>query len=439
MTRILLAADFFHPVLGGAERQVQLLATALQGRGHDVHVATIRQPGQAGEDLVDGVAIRRLPALSAHVPGTADRRFVPPLPDPVLVPALRRLYDELRPEVVNANGWIAYSCAAALEGNPAPLVLSVRDYGYSCATRSLLWHDRVTCDGPSLGKCLDCAGRHYGAPRALIAVAGVMTGRPLLRRHVRGIHSVSRFVERIVRRDLLRDAGDAGDAGVVALPSAWHHGPREGWEPVLERIPDIVPASLAAAPAPEDAGRLEALPHEPFILFVGALQPYKGLNVLLAAYELLRAGRVPLAQPVPPLVVIGVRHPDTPSFPDGITVIESAPHAVVMAAWERSLFGVAPSIWPDPLPGVVREPMTRGRPVVATEVGGNPDMVTSGVNGLLVPAGDARALAEAMACLIDDRELRERLGRNARDSVSEFTPDGVAARFESFYDRVMAA
>ena len=47
--------------------------------------------------------------------------------------------------------------------------------------------------------------------------------------------------------------------------------------------------------------------------------------------------------------------------------------------------------------------MTRGRPVVATEVGGNPDMVTDGVNGLLVPAGDARALAE---------KLRDRLVHN---------------------------
>ena len=89
-------------------------------------------------------------------------------------------------------------------------------------------------------------------------------------------------------------------------------------------------------------------------------------------------------------MLIGTRWPETPAtFPAGVTVLSDVPHGVVMAAWERSLFGVAPSVWPDPLPGVVREAMTRGRAVVATAVGGNPDMIDDGVSGLLVPPGDA--------------------------------------------------
>jgi glycosyltransferase involved in cell wall biosynthesis len=320
-------------------------------------------------------------------------------------------------DMVHANGWIAYACAAAVAGSDTPLVLSVRDYGYSCPVRSLLWRGRELCDGPSPARCLDCAGRHYGPVKALAAVGGVRTGRSLLRRTVRGIHSVSRFVQQIVERDLMR-----GDPG---------------WRPALARIPDVVPApDFAARPlSPREQALVAGLPSEPFILFVGALQPHKGLGVLLDAYtRLTLRGR-----DCPPLVLIGTRWPDTPaSFPSDVTVLSDMPHAVVMSAWQRSLFGVVPSVWPDPLPGTVREPMTRGRPVIASAVGGNPDMVTDGENGLLVRPGDPDDLAAAMARLLDDPQLRARLGEAGRASVAELTADRVAAQFEHLYQRSRA-
>jgi glycosyltransferase involved in cell wall biosynthesis len=414
--RILLTSDFFHPTIGGAERQVQLLASALAARGHHVTVATVRQRDQAETAVVDGVSLRRLSALSTAIPGAsadANRKFLPPVPDPRLVAGLRALIDELGGvDVVHANGWIAYSSAAALEGNAAPLVLSVRDYGYSCAVRSLLHEGREICDGPAPAKCAHCAGRQYGAARGLVTVAGVGTGRLLLRRHVTAIHAVSRFVETIVRRDLLD-----GD---------------QTWEPVVERIADVVPPPSSGAPLDAAAESLLArLPSRPFILFVGQLSPHKGVGVLLRAYASLREHD---PDTTPPLVLIGTPVPGAPlDLPENTTLLESVPHAVVMAAWERSLFGVAPSVWPDPLPGVVREPMTRGKPVIATRVGGNTDMVSDGVNGLLVDPGDASGLAAAMRRLLDEPLLRERMGFDAKASVSDLTAPAIAARFENLY------
>ena len=418
--RILLTSDLFHPLIGGAERQVRLLAAELARRGHGVMVATTLQPGLATDDVVDDVPVKRLPALATSVPwfsGDAARRFLPPLPDPRLVLGLRRLTTAWPVDVIHASGWIAYASAAAVADGRAPMVLSVRDYGHACATRNLLQRDRVLCDGPRLAKCLECAGRHYGAAKALIAVGGVRTGRPLLRRTVRGIHSVSRFVEMTVRRDLVGDD--------------------VGWEPILERIPDVVPSPAPGGPAmlrPEEQALIDSLPTEPFILFVGALQAHKGLSVLLRAYRRLDGG----AARVPPLVLIGTRWPETPdSFPLGVRVLSDVPHAVVMAAWERSLFGVAPSIWPDPLPGVVREAMTRGRAVVATAVGGNLDMMDDEESGLLVPPGDVAALARAMQRLIDHPELRDRLGAAGQTSVAGLTAAVVAERFEALYARCL--
>jgi glycosyltransferase involved in cell wall biosynthesis len=228
---------------------------------------------------------------------------------------------------------------------------------------------------------------------------------------VAAIHAVSRFVQQIVERDLL--------------------GVDRGWHPIVERVDDVVPLGVAEPVAAADAALLDRLPAEPFILFVGQLSRHKGLDVLFRAYRSLAADD---DAPAPPLVVIGTPVAGAElAPPPGVTLLESVPHAVVMAAWERSLFGVAPSVWPDPLPGVVREPMTRGRPVVATEVGGNPDMVSDGVNGLLVPPGDADALAGAMRRLVDDPALRERLGMDALASVSDLTAPAIAARFENLY------
>src|SRR4029077_11673894 len=100
-------------------------------------------------------------------------------------------------------------------------------------------------------------------------------------------------------------------------------------------------------PVERNGERLAELADKPFILFFGALQPHKGLLTLLDAYSGL--------DPPPPLVLIGSVWPDTPRyFPAGVTVMRNVPHADVMKAWERSLFGVVPSIWPDPLPGTVR-------------------------------------------------------------------------------------
>ena len=417
--RLLLTTDLFAPIIGGAERQVGLLAVALLASGHEVRVATTAQPGLPARETIGGVPVDRLSAAATAIPAPGGgRRFLAPVPDPVLSVGLRRLVNDWHPDVVHASGWIGYSSAAAVADQVAPVVLSVRDYGHACATRTLLWRDRTPCDGPSLGRCLDCAGRHYGAARALIAVGGIRAGRPFLRRSVRAIHSVSRFVQHTVQRDLIGDD--------------------QGWRPILECIDDVVPGSPEPLEA-ADHDLLTRLPASPFILFVGALQAHKGLGVLLEAWA--RMGeRARDDGDRPPLVLIGTRWPETPeTFPADVTVLSDVPHRVVMAAWERCLFGVVPSVWPDPLPGVVREPMTRGRPVIGSDIGGIPDMIVHERSGLLVPAGDAIALAAAMRRLAADEALRERLGDAGRASVSALTPASVAARFEALYARVLDA
>ena len=81
--------------------------------------------------------------------------------------------------------------------------------------------------------------------------------------------------------------------------------------------------------------------------------------------------------------------------------------------------------------------MACGRPLVATRAGGIPEIVEEGVNGLLVPPRDARALAEAIVRALKDPDLRQRMGKAGFDRVrSRFTVDRMVAETAAVYARV---
>jgi L-malate glycosyltransferase len=82
----------------------------------------------------------------------------------------------------------------------------------------------------------------------------------------------------------------------------------------------------------------------------------------------------------------------------------------------------------------IQEAMAAGRPVVATDVGGNPELVEDGRTGLLVPSRNPVALAQAIEKLLADPELRERMGRAARRRVAErFSLERSIETFETLY------
>lgn len=88
----------------------------------------------------------------------------------------------------------------------------------------------------------------------------------------------------------------------------------------------------------------------------------------------------------------------------------------------------------------VLEAMAAGRPVVSSAIGGTDELIDDGIDGVLVPPGDAIALTAALRRLLGDAGLRSRLAERARRRVQrDFTPAAMASRVESIYEEVLAS
>jgi glycosyltransferase involved in cell wall biosynthesis len=100
-----------------------------------------------------------------------------------------------------------------------------------------------------------------------------------------------------------------------------------------------------------------------------------------------------------------------------LRLFRAADASVLSSAWEN-------------FPHTVVEALAAGCPVIATAVGGVPEVIREGENGLLVPANDVPALAAAIRRLFDDEELRRRLAQAAPESVAGYTEEAMFTRIE---------
>ena len=406
--RILLLAQWYPPIIGGEEGHVEALARTLSTRGHRVSVATLWHPGLPRRETVDGVTIHRLQGTVQRVTGLfadPDRRSAPPFPDPETTLGLARILRAERPDVVHAHNWLMHSWLPMRPIGGHVLVVTLHDYGLVCAKKNLIRKDAL-CEGPSLGRCLPCAGAHYGSAKGTLTVLATAAARPVVRRAVDMIVPVSDAVRRGV--------GLAAD------------------DPRVRVIPNFV---QDPPPVDDEAAALMAgLPTRRFWLYVGALSRQKGIATLLAAHARLATGD--------PLVLIGYPASDMPPEisqpPADVVVRFSWPRQAVLAAMERSLAVVVPSTWREPCPTVVLEAMTAGRPIVGSRIGGIPELVDD-ESAILVDPGDADALADAMQRLADDPHLAASLGAAARARAAAYRVDAVVPRIEAVYRELLNA
>ncbi len=197
-------------------------------------------------------------------------------------------------------------------------------------------------------------------------------------------------------------------------------------------IPNGVDLPKDGPPAPPEATD----PARPLrIAFVGQSVERKGLPVVLRAFEALRE-HVPAE-----LTLVGVDDDDvTPILEDtrGVTALGKVGDADKAAVLRAADVLCAPSLGGESFGMVLTEAFAHGTPVVASDIPGYRDVVRHDVDGLLVPRGDATALAEALRDLALDPARRTRMSRAAAEHAERYAWPQVADEVLQAYQEAVA-
>lgn len=186
----------------------------------------------------------------------------------------------------------------------------------------------------------------------------------------------------------------------------------------------------------------KSLPSDPFILTAAKLYPRKGLDVLLRAIgelgEAVEGYRFVIAGEGPEEVRLK-QMAETLQIGQFVEFAGDIPNEDIPAWFQQCELFVLPSR-SEPFGIVLLEAMTFGKAIVATRVGGIPEFVTNGYNGLLVPSEDSGALAAKIRTLLFDQELRSRIGRNGLERVEkEFDVKAMIGKYEALFKRIVDA
>jgi glycosyltransferase involved in cell wall biosynthesis len=186
---------------------------------------------------------------------------------------------------------------------------------------------------------------------------------------------------------------------------------------------------------PDRSSALDEKTHELVILFLGRISKLKGVFDLIQAFSRLSTGQRRSLK----LLLAG--DGDIEQAKLLVEQLQLADH-VIFLGWidanKRNALLSKADIFALPshteqLPMAILEAMAWGVPVITCPVGGIPDVVVSGKNGLLVPPGNVKQMADAMQSLVDDPSLRRSLGLEAQRRATEFDIRHYVMQLEKIY------
>lgn len=368
--RVLVVSGIWPPDVGGPASHAPAVAAFLHGRGHDVEVVVTADAQPEAVPFPVWWTSRRLPKGVRHVHS--------------LMLIARRAR---RADVVYTTGMFGRSGIAAwLTRTPSVVKLT----------------------GDPAFERMRARGAVDGDVDAFQGGGGGLGG-----------HALRRLRDSVLRR-----------AAHVYTPSSYLRDLAIGWGVAPDRVsvlpnpaPDAVPTASR-----EELRRTLGLDGD-VLAFAGRLTAQKSLDVLLRALatcdgvRLVIAGAGEEGHAVEQLVSqLGleprVRLLGALPRERALELLAAADAAVLSSSWEN-------------FPHSVVEALAVGTPVIATAAGGVPEVVRDGENGLLVPVGDAEALAAAITRFVTDAGLRERLRGNAARSVEAYAPARLLAGLEA--------
>lgn len=377
---------------GGAERIVRLTRDVLRGRGHDVLVVSTDLKLGDRTPFADVI----LPRRSTRGKGSLRSRFW----DQHTYQALKATISKFSPDVIHLHTIGEFGPAALWATGKIPTVLTV--HGPEPYTRRLLpWM---------------LPGNYYrGSSYRLrdLKPIGLAYYLYLL------------FFQRPIYRYGFRYVN------MIIVPSAY--------------LAKALDADARTTPVTHVYNGVMLPPASPFrrtrnVLFVGRLEAVKGVDTLLRAVA-LAAGRVD------GLSVTIAGDGEDRSRLEKMSSHLGLDETVQFRGWlsreeiavcyaEAEIVAI-PSVWPETLASVGVEALAAGRPVVASDVGGIPEVVVDGVTGRLVPRRDARKFADALVDILTHAETAEQMSLSSRLNLDKFSMEAFVDRLESIYEMLV--
>lgn len=384
--RILFVNKLYPPDYGGGvEIMLPTLATGLQALGHEVCVVTTTRTRTRMEEQVSGVPVVRLPLFNLYWHNRAER---PRAPLPILwhafdmynVPMAWALLQEIRrfsPDVVSYHNLAGFSVSAWSAGARygRPSVQIINDYYHLCA-RSQMYRSGHNCEK----RCASCTFLRLGRRRAS--------------RHLKAVVGV----------------------GKTVLDAHLEQGYFEG-----------VPIRKVIYATTVNATRIAENKHQSCALrakrfgFIGTLGEWKGIRRLLEAFERVRREHPSLELKLlvggdgDPMYVSELRQ----RF--GCAAVSFLGRVDAATFYQQIDALIVPSLWREPLGMVAAESLLAGVPVVAAALGGIPEIVVDGVNGLLFDPHRPNELEACLSRLSTEDGFLAQLGARSVASAAPYS------------------
>lgn len=392
--RILQLNTFVDPV-GGAEIYMLSLAAELERRGHVVGrfgVSTVGERDEPGWRALHRAALGRESLFR----------------DPGLTSALGEVLARLAPEIVHVHNLhsLPLELLELLARSGLPIVQTVHDYSTVCPNTWCVLPDGTACPGGAGRKCFA-----HGCERNYPFDATSVLATMLRQRLVSAFSEVSICPSRYLAETLRR------------------HGFRD----VRHLFYFVEAERLETEERPRD-------PHS--LLYMGRLEPEKGLELLLEALP-----RVLAAVPETTLSIVGDgsvagslrERAQALGLERAVHFHEKVPHEDVHRFYSTATAKVLPSIWTENSPLAAYECLLSGLPLIGSRIGGIPDLVEEGRTGFLFEPRNADDLADKILRLLDlDLDERAALSTRSRELGARFTRERNVAGVEAIYREVLA-
>ncbi|MEF8873954.1 MAG: glycosyltransferase family 4 protein [Candidatus Thermoplasmatota archaeon] len=388
---ILFVTESYPPdSYGGGEISCALLAQALVERnGVEVTVLTSKVEGEKDSEKKNGVKIiRRLRTGEdrSSLKNNLKRRAL-----------FKRSVKKELDEISHNYDLIHFFNITSITdvSTDKPTFATINSYINFCPKGNLFYKEESVCEGCSFTKFLGCItnSKYVGNQK----LSGLLKYNPVFwaplyldyKKRNKSLKYVDHFfsLSEFINQQLIKAGIDAANiTKVVNIPK--------------------IETSSRQIDLPDDA---------PIVSYIGALTKIKGVDLLIRAFEKVETEAE--------LIIVG----DGPERKklgkmggsnSNIMFLGKVEHEDISSIYERSDIVVVPSVWPEPLSRVLLEAAHFGTPILATDVGGSPEVIKDGYNGLLFKP-EVEDLSMKLKEILEDEDKIQEMGRNMEKYYEE--------------------